>query len=67
MATELAIRGETLPAEEWGYDAGACGPHHDPEDYWVPIVQEASTSALLAFGKMLNRLYDVLKAQGKDY
>lgn len=66
VATELAIRGDDVPAE-WAFRAGAGGPQHEDGDYWADIVQQASTEALLEFGALMCRLHAICKARGLDY
>lgn len=66
ISTELAIRGDDVPSE-WGYSAGAFGPHHEEGDYWAEVIADVDSAVLLEFGGLLYRLSGILKAAGRDY
>jgi hypothetical protein len=63
----LYSRDEHDIPEIMGFRPGAGGIELDSEDYLVQVLQDYDTDILEDFGRLLNRLINILKAQGKDY
>jgi len=63
----LYSRDEHDVPELMSFKPGAFGVQLDEEDTVTMMLNEFDTVTLEAFGRMLNRLLNILKAQGRDY
>jgi len=67
VAEEIHFERDFPVPDEWKFRPSVFGKTTGDEDYILGIVFQADDENLLAFGKILHRAAECLRARGRDY
>lgn len=67
VAEEIHFERDFPVPEKWKFRPSVFGKTTGDEDYCLGIVFQADDESLLAFGNILNRAANCLRAHGRDY